>query len=57
MKISFINLLNPAYQLLTGMLNFYILPLVQLVESKETWSLQIGLAYYVMDITWKKKEK
>ena len=55
MKISFIKLLDPSYVGLTGMLNFYIWPSLQLIESKTDWSLQLGLFYYVLDLTWEKK--
>ena len=57
MKFNFIKLLDPLYVAMVGMLNFYIWPSLQLIESKTTWSLQIGLFYYVLDLTWKKKIK
>lgn len=56
MKISFINTNKPEYVGLTGMLGFHIFPSCQYIEQKNSYSIQLGLAYYIVDLTWKKNE-
>lgn len=54
MKIAFINMSKTEYVGLTGMLSFHILPSCQYIESKDSYSLQLGLFYYILDITYDK---
>jgi len=56
-KRSFIDMSKPEYVGLTGMLGFHILPSCQYIEQKDSYSIQLGLAYYIIDLTWKKKIK
>ena len=56
MKINFIDMCTPNYVGMTGFLPFHIIPSLQLIESKTTWSIQAGLFYYIVDLTWNKRK-